>query len=131
MSKYAIICGDAPDGFGMKKVEEMYTFLESKEGGSLSLSNIIGFPNGTSEFLLEATIDRCITDETKSILLYFCTKEPVSDSAKTFFLNGEEIRKDIIAHYQNLSKEAGFDLQIVFDVDRDIVSEDDLGYESV
>jgi hypothetical protein len=131
MSKYAIVCADAPEDYRMKKVEDMLSFLETKEGGSIPSSNIISFPNGVSELFLEATIDRCINEETKSILLYFCTKEPVSDSAETFFIGGEEIRKDVITHYQNLSKEAGFDLQIVFDVDHDLLSEDDLGYEKV
>ena len=131
MSKYAIICGDAPEDHRMKKTEEMFDFLQTKEGGSLSSSNIISFPNGVSELFLEATLNRCINEETKSILLYICTKEPVSDSEETFFIGGEEIQKSVIAHYQNQAKEVGFDFQVIYDVCHDFISEDDLGYEKV
>lgn len=44
----------------MKKTEDMYDFLETKEGGEIPSSNIIGFPNGISELLFGATLDRCI-----------------------------------------------------------------------
>lgn len=131
MSKYAIICGDAPEDYRMKKTEEMFDFLQTKEGGMIPNSNIISFPNGVSEFFLEATLNRCINEETKSILLYICTKEPVSDSSATFFIGGEEIQKAVISHFQNQAKEVGFDLQVIYDVCHDFISEDDLGYEKV
>ena len=115
----------------MKKTEDMYDFLETKEGGEIPSSNIIGFPNGISELLFGATLDRCINQDTKSILLYFCTKEPISDTAQSFFIGAEEIRKDVIAHYQNLAKDMEFDLQVVYDVDRQMLAEEELGYEAV
>ena len=131
MSKYAIICGDAPEDYRMKKTEEMFDFLQTKEGGSLSGSNIISFPNGVSELFLEATLNRCINEETKSILLYICTKESVRDSEETFFIGGEEIQKSVIAHYQKQAKDVGFDFQVIYDVCHDFINEDDLGYEKV
>ena len=131
MSKYAIICGDAPEDYRMKKTEEMFDFLQTKEGGALSGSNIISFPNGVSELFLEATLNRCINEETKSILLYICTKELVRDSEETFFIGGEEIQKSVIAHYQKQAKDVGFDFQVIYDVCHDFINEDDLGYEKV
>ena len=131
MSKCAIICGDAPEDYRMKKTEEMFDFLQTKEGGSLSGSNIISFPNGVSELFLEATLNRCINEETKSILLYICTKEAVRDSEASFYIGGEEIQKAVIAHYQKQAKDVGFDFQVIYDVCHDFISEDDLGYEKV
>ena len=131
MSKYAIICGDAPEDYRMKKTEEMFDFIQTKEGGNIPGSNIISFPNGISELFLEATLNRCINEETKSILLYICTKEPVSDSEASFYIGGEEIQKAVIAHYQKQAKDVGFDFQVIYDVCHDFISEDDLGYEKV
>ena len=131
MNKYAILIGDAQEGYRMKKTEEMLDFLQTTEGGSIPGSNIIGFPNGISELFLEATIDRCLNEETKSILLYICTKDPVSDSSDTIWAGGEEIRKDVITHYQNLAKDMEIDFQLLYDVCKDIVSEDSLGYEKL
>ena len=131
MNKYAILIGDAQEGYRMKKTEEMLDFLQTTEGGSIPGSNIIGFPNGISELFLEATIDRCLNEETKSILLYICTKDPVSDSAQTIWAGGEEIRKDVIAHYQNLAKDMEIDFQLIYDTNRDIKPEEEFGYEKV
>lgn len=44
MNKYAVIIGEAPEDYRMKKTEEMYDFLRSDKGGSLPSGNIIGFP---------------------------------------------------------------------------------------
>ena len=66
MNKYAIFIGDAPENYRMKKIEDMYDFLQTTQGGTIPRSNIIGFPNGISELFLEATIDRCMNEETKA-----------------------------------------------------------------
>ena len=131
MNKYAIFIGDAPENYRMKKIEDMYDFLQTTQGGTIPRSNIVGFPNGISDLFLEATIDHCMNEETKNILLYICTKDPVSDSSETIWAGGEEIRKDVIAHYQKLAKDMEIDFQLIYDVCKDIVSEDSLGYESV
>ena len=88
MNKYAVIIGEAPEDYRMKKTEEMYDFLRSDKGGSILSGNIIGFPQGVSELMLEAVLDRMFNEETKSILLYFCTKTPVSNDSPTLFIGG-------------------------------------------
>lgn len=66
-----------------------------------------------------------------SILLYICTKFPVKDSDKSVWLGGEEIRRDVILHYQSLAEKCGIDMQLVMDFDAEFVSEEKLGYEKV
>lgn len=70
-------------------------------------------------------------EETKSILLYFCTKTPVSNNSPTLFIGGEEIRFDVIQHYKDLAKKMEIDLQVIYDVCSEFVSEDELGYEKI
>ena len=96
MSKYAVIIGEAPEDYLMKKTEEMYDLLRSDKDGSIPSGNIIGFPQGVSELMLEAVLNRMFNEETKSILLYFCTKTPVSNDSPTLFIAGEEILFDVI-----------------------------------
>ncbi len=99
-----MILGEAPEDFRMKKTEEVYDFLRSDKGGPIPSENIIGFPQGVSELMLGAVLDRMFNEETKSILLYFCTRTPVSNDSPTLFIGGEEIRFDVIQNYQNLAK---------------------------
>ena len=129
MNKYAVIIGEAPEDYRMKKTEEMYDFLRSDKGGTIPAGNIIGFPQGVSELMLEGVLDRMFDCETHSILLYFCTKTPVSNTSPTFFIGCEAIRFDVLEHYQNLAKKAEIDLQIIYDVCSEFISEDELGYE--
>lgn len=65
------------------------------------------------------------------LLLYICTLQPLSDNDKSFWLGGEEIRRDVILHYQELAAEYGIDMQVVFDFDRELVKEEELGWEKV
>ena len=131
MNKYAVIIGEAPEDYRMKKTEEMYDFLRSDNGGTIPSGNIIDFPQGLSELMLESVLDRMFDSETQSILLYFCTKTSVSNSSPTFFIGGEEIRFDVIEYYQNLAKKAEIDLQVIYDVCSEFISEDELGYEKI
>ena len=48
MNNFAILCGSAPEGFRQKKIEDMYDFFKSRKE-----ENVICFPNGVSEILLE------------------------------------------------------------------------------
>ena len=64
-----------------------------------------------------------------SILLYICTKSPVKESDKSVWLGGEEIRRDVILHYQALAEKCGVDMQVVMDFDAELLSEDELGWE--
>ena len=109
----------------------MYDFLRSDKDGSIPSGNIIGFPQGVSELMLEAVLNRMFNEETKSILLYFCTKTPVSNDSPTLFIAGEEIRFDVIQHYQNLAQKMEIDLQIIYDICSEFISEDKLGYEKI
>lgn len=65
------------------------------------------------------------------LLLYTCTLQPVGDGEESFWLGGEEIRRDVILHYQELAAECGIDMQVVFDFDSEMVSEEELGWEEV
>lgn len=44
---------------------------------------------------------------------------------------GEEIRFDVIEYYQNLAKNAEIDLQVIYDVCSEFISEEELGYEKI
>ena len=49
MTRYAILCGSAPDGFTQKKINEMHDFLTSDAGGFWAEKDIVIFPNGVTE----------------------------------------------------------------------------------
>ena len=131
MSKYAVIIGEAPEGFRMKKTEEMVDFLTTTEGGAFPRSNVIGFPNGIDELTLEAFISRLLTPDTKSIFMYICTKLPVKNTETSIWLNGDELRRDVIAEFQNQAKDLDIDFQLIFDTCSELLTEEELGYEKV
>ncbi len=66
-----------------------------------------------------------------SIFLYICTLQPVEENEKSIWLGGEEIRRDVILHYQGLATECGIDMQVIFDSDSEMASEEELGWEDV
>lgn len=127
MTSYAILLGSAPEHFRQTKIEDMFDFLESKDGERRG--GIVAFPNGISEIMLEMVLDNSLRQNPKQILLYICTLSPVKDDEKSVWLCGEEIRRDVIEHYQTLAKKTGVDFQVVFDCCKDIASEEELGYE--
>lgn len=75
--------------------------------------------------------DSFTENKTNSIFLYICTLQPVGESEESIWLGGEEIRKDVIEHYQELAAECGIDMQVVLDSDGEMVREEKLGYEEV
>ena len=75
MNKYAVIIGEAPEDYRMKKTEEMYDFLRSDKGGSIPSGNIIGFPQGVSELMLEAVLARMFNEELNDFLIIIRTSE--------------------------------------------------------
>lgn len=93
----------------------------------------------TGETISESVRDCFVADaprndgksKSNSILLYICTLRPVAEDEKTFWLGGEEIRRDVIRHYEELAAECGIDMQVIFDSDSEMVSEEELGYEKV
>lgn len=127
MLRFSILLGSAPEDFRQKKLEDMYDFLSSKNGGR----GVVTFANGISELMLEMVLDNSLKQNPDSILLYICTLQPIGDDEKSVWLGGEEIRRDVISHYQTLAAECGIDMQVVFDSDSDMVREEELGWEEV
>ena len=130
MTRYALLCGSAPDDYRQKKLDDLHNSLLEKDGW-----NVTCMANGTDEFMLEYALNNVLSgnvgDEVGGILLYFCTETPLSESDATFFLNKWEIRKDIISYYAELLKKSGIDFQVIYDSDREFVSEESLGYEEL
>ena len=146
MKSFALLCGSAPENYRQKKLAAMYDFLTSKAGGAFCPQNIIVFPNGVSELMLESALnsvfDKAYEEEKSEVFLYFCAdckahlSAELSDSElsgiKVVRLGKDEIRKDVIAYYsEKLSKRLGVKCRVAYEVDGDFVREEELGYESV
>ena len=121
MKKHAILCGCAPDGFTQKKINEMHDFLISEAGGSWAEKEITIFPNGVSEAMLSFVLERLRADKTEQILLYICTLSPVSESEKSVWLGGEEVRKSVIEDF--FADGRG---QVVYDSCREMVRDEEM-----
>lgn len=128
MTKFSILVGDAPEDFRQKKIEDMFDFLDSKRSVD---DSIVTFANGISEMMLEMVLDNSFKQNPNQILLYICTRSPVDESESSVWTGGEEIRRDVISHFRKLAGECGIDMQIVFDVDAEMVREEEFGYERV
>ncbi len=120
MTRSAIICGSAPDGFTQKKINEMHDFLTSEAGGSWAEEEITIFPNGVSEAMLSFMIERLKADKTAKLFLYICTLSPVADKDKSVWLGGEEVQNSVIENCRNSDE---IDLQVVYNFDRELVSD--------
>ncbi|MBR1404375.1 MAG: hypothetical protein IJ558_09360 [Treponema sp.] len=155
MIRYAILCGSAPLDFRQKRLEHMYDFLTSGEGGSYEPGTVIVFPNGVNELLLEGALNSVLdeaeekdsADENTAeeymgeVLLYFCAQSEadlcaeLSDSAcagvEVVRLGSDEVRKDVIAYYAGLAEQLGVKLRVVYETDDALMSEEELGYERV
>jgi len=59
------------------------------------------------------------------IFLYICTLSPVLESEKSVWLVGEEIRKSVIEDFAAADSDNEIDLQVVYDADREFVSDED------
>lgn len=114
LKKYAILCGCAPDGFTQKKITEMHGFLVSDAGGAWTEEEIMIFPNGASEAMLNFVLERLRSAGTEYVLLYICTLSPVSDKETSVWLGGEEIRRSVIEPF---CSECG--VQLVLDCGRE------------
>ena len=120
MTRHAILCGCAPDGFTQKKINEMHDFLTSETGGSWAEKDIVIFPNGVTEAMLSFVLERLRTDKTEQILLYICTLSPTADD-ESVWLGGEEIRKSVIEAF--CADGCG---QVVYDSCREMVREEEM-----
>ena len=128
MKRFFILLGSAPKDYRQKKIEEMFDFLDSRK---ISGDSIITFSNGITELMLEMVLDNSLRQNPGSILLYICMLRPVGDNEKSIWLGGEEIRRDIVKHYQKLAAECEIDMQVVFDFGSEVLTEEELGYEKV
>ena len=128
MKKYSLLLGSAPEDFRQKKIEDMFDFLDSKRNKG---DSIVTFANGIPEMMLEMVLDNSMKQKPEGILLYICTSQPVAERKNSIWLGGEEIRRDVIEHYQRIAAECGIDMQVVMDFDSETVSEDELGWEKV
>ncbi len=128
--RYALLCGSAPEDFRQKKLNDMFDSFSEKEGWYVTC-----MANGIDEFMLEYALNNVLDgnagDDASGLLLYFCTQAPVSDSEEAILLNKWEIRKDVINHYAKLFDENEIDFQVIYDYDREMVSEEELGYEKL
>ena len=122
MTRHAILCGCAPDGFTQKKINEMHDFLISEAGGSWAEKEIMIFPNGVTEAMLSFVLERLKADKTEQILLYICTLSPTADEDKSVWLGGEEVRKSVIG--ASASSATGIEAQVIYDCDREMVREE-------
>ena len=131
MSKYALLCGSAPDGKIQKKIDSMYDSLLSENGGRYEENEIMIFPNGIDEASLVYVMNSLRMGGIEQVLLYICTVTPVENSERTVWLGGNEIRKVI---FEKPAKLAEFVLkntpsseirkhsvQVVYDSDREFV----------
>ena len=135
MTRYALLCGSAPNDYRQKKLEDMFDSLSEKDGWHVTC-----MANGTDEFMLEYALNNVLDGDAGdeacgvghvSVLLYFCTQTPVADSEETIWLGGNEIRKEVIEYYAKLFAENEIDFQVIYDSDRKMVSEEELGYEEL
>lgn len=130
MTRYAILCGSAPDDFRQKKLNDLFDSLIEKAGWHVTC-----LANGTDELMLEYALNNILDgnagDEVSGVMLYFCTETPVTAAEESLWLCGNEIRKDVIDYYSHLAEKCGIDFQAIFDCDRELISEEELGYEKV
>ena len=120
MTRHAILCGSAPNGFTQKKINSMHDFLTRDEGGLWLEKDITIFPNGVTESMLTFVLNRLKSEKIEKILLYICTLSPVADSEKSVWLNNEEIEKKVL-----LSVLEDSNAQVIFDCDREFLSDEE------
>ena len=130
MTRYAILCGSAPDDFRQKKLNDLFDSLIEKADWHVTC-----LANGTDELMLEYALNNILDgnagEEASGVMLYFCTETPVTTAEESLWLCGKEIRKDVVEYYSQLAKKCEIDFQVIYDCDRELISEEELGYEKV
>ena len=149
MTRHAILCGSAPDGFTQKKINEMHDFLIGEAGGFWAEKEITIFPNGVDEAMLSFVLERLKADKTERILLYICTLSPVADGDGSVWLGGEEVRKSVIESVASTNSDTATSMpkktsrsvevepaetetgccngvQVIYDCDRELVGEEEV-----
>ena len=145
MVKYVVLCGSAPNGCCQKRLEDIYDFLISEAGGLVPKKNIIVFPNGVDELLLESVLNGVFDaaeEDGGKVLLYFCARTEsdlsaeLSDSVcagiEVIRLGDNEIRKEVIVYYtETLADMLEVKCSVTYEADDEFVSEETLGYERI
>ena len=130
MTRYALLCGSAPNDYRQKKLNDLFNSLIDKDGWHVTC-----LVNGIDELMLEYALNNILDgnagDEASGVMLYFCTEKPVADDEESFWIGGNEIRKDVIDYYQKLAEKCEVDFQVIYDYDSEMVSEEELGWERV
>ena len=142
MSRFAVLCGAAPDGFRQEKLAETYDSLVAGEK-KVPPANIIVFPNGVHELLLEGALSQILDEEPEEILIcFFALAEADLNALSDYEATGtgriplvrlgkDEIRREVISYYEDLAKDMGIALSVTYFSDRSFVSEGELGYEEI
>ena len=124
MTRYALLCGSAPNDFRQKKLEDLHNELLKKDG-----YHVTCFANGIDELTLEYALNNIFEgnagDEAGgvrhvNVLLYFCVQTKADLSAKmadadcdVVRLGENEIRREVISYYEELSKKLELEMQVV------------------
>ena len=128
MTRCAFLLGAAKEGYRQKKLSRMY---ETLVADGWAEREIVEFPNGVSELLLEYALNNCVEQSGTKIFLYICalSQDCIKDDCIT--LGNDEIRKSVIAQYEERAKMCGIAFDIRYDSDDDFVREEALGWEKV
>ena len=124
MTRHAILCGSAPDGFTQKKINEMHDFLTSDAGDSWAEKEITIFPNGVDEAMLSFVLERLKADKTEQILLYICTLSPVADEDRSVWIGENEVWKSLLEAFCVDGR-----AQVIYDCGRELVREEEMEEE--
>ena len=136
MTRYALLCGSAPQGKMQRKVDSMYDTLIA---GGWDERDIMVFPNGIDEAALLYALTNLRMSGLGHLLIYVCTQSPTADSERTVWLGGNEIRRRILEQPASLAgfvradgaddSDEGFEVQVVYDSGRDLISDEDWSYD--
>ncbi len=140
LKSYALLCGSAPDGLMQKKVDSMYDSLLTENGGRFEENEIMIFPNGIDEASLVYVLNNLKMSGIEQIFLYVCTVTPVSDSEKTVWLGGYEIKKTVFEKSASLAEfvlaggedteQGRINVQVIYDCDREFIDGNDYYLDS-
>lgn len=122
MNRYAILLGSAPAGFTQEKIVKMHDFLVSQDGGRFNEKEIMILPNGADEkmllFVMQNLKEQGGNTKLDYFLLYICTDYAAEAEEKSFFLCGEEIKRNIIE-----KAAAALNGQVLFDFGKNVIAD--------
>ena len=128
LTRCAFLLGAAKEGYRQKKLSRMY---ETLVADGWAEREIVEFPNGVSELLLEYALNNCVEQNDVKIFLYICALSQDCIKDDYIVLGTDEIRKSVIAQYEERAKMCGIAFDIRYDCDGEAVREEALGWEKV